>query len=178
MNPCYVFGENPTETVDELAPATADELSCSISSLHLSKFADLDEEGREILFPMLEGWGVNTIIVTGAWTDDCLSATAFDAADKYGYDCILATDGIATASINGDASANVLSGSCTLNISSHKIIDHIEKHPELTEAPKAPLTGEVRHTMTSYRIDPLLAEVKRLKKEVAELQEKLASGNK
>ena len=175
MNPCYVFGKDCTETVDELAPITDEEMSCSISSLHLSKFADLDEKGREILFPMLEGWGVNTIILVGSWTDDCLTSTAFDAIDKYGYDTILVSNCIATGTINGDASTAVLAGSCCLILTSEQVIDHIEKHPELTESPKAPLTGDVRFTKTPYRIDPLIDEVSALKKRVAELEAQLAS---
>merc|ERR1711881_719375 len=62
LNPCYVYGPQATETVDELAPVGEDELSRTIVSMHLSKFADYDEDGREILFPMLEAWGVNTLI--------------------------------------------------------------------------------------------------------------------
>lgn len=175
MNPCYTYGENCTGTVDELAPITDDEKSCSIASLHLSKFADLDENGREILFPMLEAWGVNTIVLTGAWTDDCMTATGFDATDKYGYDVILVTDAVATATINGDIGSDVLGGSCTLNMTSEQVCEHIAKHPELLEAPKAALNGSVRHTMTQYRIDPLMDEVAQLKKKVAELEAKLAS---
>lgn len=43
-NPAYIYGENGTETVAELAPVTAEERSRLIESLHLNKFADLDEE--------------------------------------------------------------------------------------------------------------------------------------
>ena len=72
-----------------------------IISYHLSKFADYDEEGREILFPMLEAWGVNTIVLCGAWTDSCLCTTVFDAIDKYGYDVILVNNGCASATVHG-----------------------------------------------------------------------------
>ena len=96
-----------------------------IESNHLSKFADLDGSGREILYPMLkapppppsgsplllpsssppspfplsltprsvlapsvpapdppQAWGVDTIVLLGSWTDDCIAATAFDAVDR------------------------------------------------------------------------------------------------
>lgn len=57
---------------------------------------------------MLEAWGTNTLIIIGAWTDDCLVSTIFDAVDKYGYDVVLISDGIATATIHGQKMVDVL----------------------------------------------------------------------
>jgi len=87
-------------------------------SIHLSKFADYDDQGREIVFPMLEAWGVNTIVLCGAWTDDCLATTVFDAVDKYGYDVILVNDGCATATIHGGKMMEVMYAAVALNMSS------------------------------------------------------------
>lgn len=175
MNPCYIYGENGYQTVAEIAPQTQDEISRSIVSLHLSKFADYDEEGREILFPMLEAWGVNTIVLCGAWTDDCLATTVFDAVDKYGYDLILINNGCATATIHGGKMMEVLYAATSLNLSAQEVIDHLKKHPELIEAPKAPLNGNVRFTHTPYRHDPMLKEVEELKKKIIDLEAKLAA---
>jgi len=174
-NPCYIFGENGIDTVPELAPINEEEMSRSIVSMHLSKFADLDEDGREILFPMLEAWGTNTIVLCGAWTDDCLATTVFDAVDKYGYDLILVNNGCATASIHGNKMMDVLYGSTSCDRSAEEIIKHLQDHPELIEEPKAPLNGNVRHTKNKYRHDPLLDEVEALRKRVTELEAKLAS---
>jgi len=173
-NPCYVYEKDAHHTVDELAPINASEISRSIVSLHLSKFADYDEEGREILFPMLEAWGVNTIILCGAWSDDCIAATAFDAADKYGYDIILANDGCATATVNGGKMMDVLYASTCCSMSCEDIVTHLQSHPELIEAPKAPLDGKVRMRQMQYRHDWALAEVARLKSKVAKLESELA----
>jgi nicotinamidase-related amidase len=92
----------------ELAPINDQEMSRTIQSLHLSKFADLDAEGREILFPMLEAWGVNTIVLCGAWTDACIAATAYDAVDKYGYDVIMVRDGVASGTVHGEQMKSAL----------------------------------------------------------------------
>lgn len=173
QNPCYVYSKNAHHTVDELAPINASERSRSIVSLHLSKFADYDDQGREILFPMLEAWGVNTIVLCGAWTDDCIAATAFDAADKYGYDVILVNDGCATATINGEGMMKVLYASTCCSMSSREIVAHLKSHPELIEAPLAPLDGNVYLRQTPYRHDPALAEVARLRSKVAQLEGKL-----
>lgn len=37
---------------------------------------------------MLKAWGVDTVVLVGAWTDDCIAATAFDAVDRYGLDMV------------------------------------------------------------------------------------------
>jgi len=174
-NPCYIYGENGIDTVAELAPINEEEMSRSIVSMHLSKFADLDEEGREILFPMLEAWGCNTIILCGAWTDDCLATTVFDAVDKYGYDLVMVNNGVATATIHGNKMADVLYASTSLSMSCEEVIKHLDDYPELIEAPKAPLNGNVRLNKTPYRHDPILEEVEALRKRVAELEAQLAS---
>jgi len=174
LNPCYVYGENGHHTLDELAPETDDEMSCSITSLHLSKFGDYDEEGREILFPMLEAWGVNTIVLCGAWTDDCIATTVFDAVDKYGYDVILVNNGCSTASTHGHHMLNILYGSTCLNMSAEDIATYLKNNPHQVESPKAPLRGDVRFQKTPFRHDPLLEEVKALKEKVKDLESKLA----
>ena len=175
MNPCYVYGENGHQTVKELAPTNDEELSRSIVSYHLSKFADYDEEGREIVFPMLEAWGVNTIVLCGAWTDDCLATTVFDAVDKYGYDVILVSNGCATATIHGGKMMEVLYAATSLKMTAEEVVEHLKKHPELIEAPKAPLDGHIyKSHFTPYRHDPKLKEIEELKKRIVELEAQLA----
>ena len=171
-NPCYVYGDNPTpwDTVAELAPEGDDEFSRMIISHHLSKFADYDEEGREILFPMLEAWGVNTIVLCGAWTDDCLCTTVFDAIDKYGYDVILVNNGCATATVHGEKMMQCLYAATSCNMSAEQIVQHLRDHPELIEAPKAELNGKVRFQKTKYRHDPKLEEIEELKIRIKELE--------
>jgi len=171
-NPCYIAGEDGIDTVAELAPQTQDEYSCSIDSLHLSKFADLDDDGREILFPMLEAWGVNTIVLCGAWTDDCLLTTIFDAVDKYGYDLILVRDGVATATVWGDPILEALMASTCCDMTCEGIVKHLKEHPDLVEAPKAPLNGNVYKTKTNYREDRMQKEIDALKERIKELEAK------
>mmetsp|Transcript_11326 Transcript_11326/g.41443 ORF Transcript_11326/g.41443 Transcript_11326/m.41443 type:complete len:330 (-) Transcript_11326:64-1053(-) len=147
-NISFVFKEDGDQTVDMLAPQTEDEKSRVINSLHFSKFADLDANGREILYPMLQAWGVNTLVVVGAWTDACIAGTVFDAADRYGYDVVAVTDGIASSTTRGgtmlDCLTHVVSKPCTCA----EVVSHLSEHPELVEAPKARLHGNVRFTKT------------------------------
>mmetsp|Transcript_68208 Transcript_68208/g.181504 ORF Transcript_68208/g.181504 Transcript_68208/m.181504 type:complete len:326 (-) Transcript_68208:81-1058(-) len=143
LNPAYIFDEEGIKTVDELAPETDEERSRTINSLHLNKFSDLDEEGREILFPMLKAWGVNTIVLTGAWTDDCIAATAFSAVDDYGMDVVLIKDAVATATIHGSKMVDVMCAAAAKCHTAEEVLSHLTGFPELIEAPKAPLHGDV-----------------------------------
>lgn len=156
-----------------MAPQTEEEYSRSIDSLHLSKFADFDDEGREILFPMLEAWGVNTIVLCGAWTDDCLLTTIFDAIDKYGYDIILIRDGVATATLWGSPVLEALYGSTCCDMTCEQVVKHLKERPELVEQPKAQLHGNVRKTKTNYREDRMQKEIDALREKVEELEAKL-----
>lgn len=114
-NPCYIYGETGPETVGALAPQSLDEFSRTIMSLHLSKFADLDDRGRHILYPLLKKWGVDTVIIIGAWTDDCVLATAYDAVDKYGFDTVLVEDAVATSTL-AQGSALDIAGAGLANV--------------------------------------------------------------
>ena len=118
-NPMYVYGKSATEMVQEVAPQSADERGRVIESMHLSKFAELDADGHEILDPMMRSWGVDTVVVVGSWTEDCVLATAFDAADRHGYDVVIISDAVSTGTpvhasaleVMGSAVAKVVNSS-------------------------------------------------------------------
>jgi len=102
-------GENPNfvhksaATMEELAPVTEIEKAREIKSLHFSKFADRHADGREILMPMLDELGIDTIVIVGSWTDICVLTTAYEAADRYGLDVIVVPDATATGILGHNA---------------------------------------------------------------------------
>lgn len=99
---------------------------------------------------MLRSWGVNTIVLMGAWTDDCIVATVFDAVDKYGFDVVLVTDAIATATKNGQAMMECMSASVGVPYTADEVCAVLTDHPELTDPPQAPLVGSVRFSDQPY----------------------------
>eukprot|EP00977_Amphora_coffeiformis_P016996 scaffold5385_cov152-Amphora_coffeaeformis.AAC.6 len=104
----------------------------------------MDAEGREILYPMLAAWGVNTVVVVGAWTDDCIATTLFEGFDRYGLDMILVKDAVATATINGGKMVECLSGACCLVQSTEEVCRVLEQRPDLVVPPRGPVRGDVR----------------------------------
>lgn len=145
-NISYIYKENGVNTVDLLAPQTPEEMSRVMHSLHFSKFADLDADGREILYPMLQAWGVNTLVIVGAWTDACIAGTCFDAADRYGYDIVAVTDGVASATTRGANMLDCLTHVVSKPATCQEVINHLTNNPELIDKPRAPLHGNVRFT--------------------------------
>jgi len=145
-NPCYVYGKDAPDSIDSIAPIDDNEWSRSIVSYHRSKWADLDENGNEILYPMCQAWGVDTVIVCGGWTDDCIANTTVETVDRYGYDCLLVSDGLATGTIHGHKMLDCLGASHAKLCTADELITHMKEHPDLIDTPKAPLHGDVRHT--------------------------------
>merc|ERR1711871_64594 len=96
-NPEYVYGENGIDIMKEVKPETDGEKKFILESMHLSKFNDRYPDGTHILGPLLQQMGVDTVVMTGGWTEDCILGTISDAVDAWGLDAIAVSDGVGTA---------------------------------------------------------------------------------
>eukprot|EP00966_Prymnesium_polylepis_P242346 5604417-Prymnesium_polylepis.1 len=67
------------------------------------------DAGQGTLDDELKKLGVDTVVQVGAWTDDCIIATAFHAFALQ-YDVIVVTDGVSTASKNHFKALDVMGG--------------------------------------------------------------------
>jgi len=142
-NPMWIDTRSDTEgtdTVDVLKPVTPEEQSLVIKSMHLSKFADKTAAGEDILYPMLKAWGVNTVVVIGAWTEDCIISTAVEASDRYGLDVVIVKDALATATPSHTKAIEVMASSCALAVTADEMISYLSSHADKIVAPKAPLS--------------------------------------
>jgi len=95
----YTYEDLGLYPMKELMP-TDDEVRKGhfIKSIHLNKFADLDPKtGRSILADKLHAYGVDTLVITGGWTDACIVSTAMDAVDTKNLDVLLVSDAVGTA---------------------------------------------------------------------------------
>jgi len=129
QNPAYVYAQNGSLPMTELMP-TPEEVAKGrmFHSAHLSKFADLNEEGQSSWFLKLKALGVDTLIVTGAWTEDCIAATAYDAVDKYNIDTVIVTDGVGTATPSHFTGLDVEGASAAKLMSSADIVEFLKAH--------------------------------------------------
>lgn len=128
-NTMYIYDETSkdgTETMEELKPLTPEEKSLTIKSFHLSKFADLDENGDEILFPILRAWRTNTLVIVGSWTDDCVAATVTEAVDRYGLDAVIVTDAIASGTKWGESAFHVMKDGLALTVTADELAEYLQ----------------------------------------------------
>jgi len=131
-NPMYIYAEDGSLPMAEIAP-TAEEIETGwvIKSNHLSKFADVDAEGRSIFYKKLKAAGVDTLVIVGAWTEDCVSATAFDAVDKYNLDTVVVTDGVGTATPAHFPGLSVMKAALTKMVTTAELLAYLAK-PDTT----------------------------------------------
>jgi len=124
----YTYKDGGLLPMNELMP-TSEELRLGhfIKSIHLDKFADLDEHGNSKLSELVRSYGVDTLVLTGGWTDACIIATAMDAMDTKNLDVLLVSDAVGTATPNQQGILRTFSlmfGEQT----SQELVQHLRKH--------------------------------------------------
>ena len=62
-------------------------------------FWTFDEDDRSYLDEKLKAHHIDTIVIVGLWTDECILSTAY-AGNSRGYDVVLVGDAVATATAN------------------------------------------------------------------------------
>jgi len=97
----YTYKDGGLLPMMELAPTRQEvRLGHFIKSIHLDKFADLDVHGNSRLSELVRSYGVDTLVLTGGWTDACIVATALDAMDTKNLDVLVVSDAVGTATPN------------------------------------------------------------------------------
>ena len=107
-NAVYVFGGLPGISVlSELAP-TDEEVAEGwfYHGKHLDMFWTFDENGKSYLDEKLKADGIDTVVIVGLWTDECILSTAY-ASNSRGYDVVVVEDAVATATANQENALTV-----------------------------------------------------------------------
>lgn len=128
-NPMYIYAKEGSYPMKELAP-TDEEIKAGhmIHSAHLSKFADVTDDGKSYLREEMKEHGIDTLVVTGAWSEDCITATAFDAADTENLDVVIIEDGVGTATPGHYPALEVMKASVALVKKSEEVVKYVESH--------------------------------------------------
>jgi nicotinamidase-related amidase len=107
-NAAYVFtGANGLEPLAEIAP-THEEVADGwfYHGKHLDMFWTFNPNGTSYLDEKLKALEIDTIVIVGLWTDECILATAY-AGNARGYDVVVVRDAVATATAHHEASLTV-----------------------------------------------------------------------
>jgi nicotinamidase-related amidase len=126
-NAVYVFeGSAGMQPLAEIAP-TEQEISDGwfYHGKHLDMFWNFDDQGRSYLDEKLKGAGIDTIVVTGLWTDECILSTAY-AGNSRGYDVVVVSDATATATANHDIALKVAESTVAKVISTESVLTYMQ----------------------------------------------------
>ena len=126
-NAAYIFtGAAGMKPLSEIAP-TEEEVSDGwfYHGKHLDMFWNFTEDGKSYLDEKLKAIGIDTIVIVGLWTDECILSTAY-AGSSRGYDVVVVDDAVATATANQETALTIAGGTVAKILSTDDIIRYME----------------------------------------------------
>ena len=136
-NAAYVFtGAEGLEPLAEIAP-TEQEVADGwfYHGKHLDMFWTFNPNGTSYLDEKLKALHIDTIVIVGLWTDECILATAY-AGNARGYDVVVVGDAVATATAHHETALTVAGATVAKVVSTEKVL-HYMKSDFVTGEPGA-----------------------------------------
>ncbi len=130
-NAVYVFTGAPgMKPLAEIAP-TEKEVANGwfYHGKHLDMFWNFDENGNSYLDEKLKAAGIDTIVLVGLWTDECILSTAY-AGSSRGYDVVVVSDAVATATDNHEIALKVAGGTIANVLTTDEVVGYMENNFE------------------------------------------------
>lgn len=126
-NAAYVFtGAAGLKPLTEIAP-TDEEVAGGwfYYGKHLDMFWTFDEDGVSYLDKKLKAHDIDTIVIVGLWTDECVLSTAY-AGNSRGYDVVVVGDAVATATANQQTALTVANSTVAKVLSTEDVLNYME----------------------------------------------------
>ena len=125
-NAAYVFtGAAGIRPLAEIAPTDEEEAEgWFYLGKHLDMFWTFDEHGRSYLDEKLKAEGIDTIVIVGLWTDECVLSTAY-AGNSRGYDVVVVGDAVATATANQETALTVANSTVAKVLSTDEVLRYM-----------------------------------------------------
>ena len=126
-NAAYIFTGAPgMEPLEEIAP-TEDEVADGwfYHGKHLDMFWTFDADGESYLDKKLKAHHIDTIVIVGLWTDECVLSTAY-AGNSRGYDVVVVGDAVATATDNQKIALDVANSTVAKVLSTDEVVRYME----------------------------------------------------
>lgn len=127
-NAAYVFTGTPgLAPLAEIAP-TEEEVADGwfYHGKHLDMFWTFNEDGTSYLDKKLKDYDIDTIVIVGLWTDECVLSTAY-AGNSRGYDVVIVGDAVATATANQENALTVANSTVAKVLSCDEVVQYLEK---------------------------------------------------
>jgi nicotinamidase-related amidase len=127
-NAAYVFtGSAGMRPLTEIAPTAEEEADgWFYLGKHLDMFWTFDERGASYLDEKLKAEGIDTIVLVGLWTDECVLATAY-AGSSRGYDVVVVGDAVATATANQERALTVAHSTVAKVLATDDVLRYLER---------------------------------------------------
>jgi len=125
-NAVYVFTGAPgLEPLSEIAPTEA-EVSGGwfYHGKHLDMFWNFTPDGKSYLDEKLKALGIDTIVIAGLWTDECILSTAY-AGSSRGYDVVVVGDAVSTATDNHERALTIASSTVAKVLSTDEVLGYM-----------------------------------------------------
>lgn len=124
-NSLHVFhGEADLFLLQKIASVSNETLGGWYSKT-LDMFWTFCPDGKSYLDERLKEKGVDTVVIAGLWTEECIVSTAY-AALSLGYDVVVVGDGVATSTTYSDMALTLINGSCGKVLSTEEIVDYMQ----------------------------------------------------
>lgn len=126
-NAVYVFGGAPgMKPMTEIAPTDAEVADgWFYHGKHLDMFWTFDEDGQSYLDKKLKAQGIDTIVIVGLWTDECILSTVY-AGNSRGYDVVVVSDAVATATANHERALTVANSTVAKVLSTEELVAYMQ----------------------------------------------------
>lgn len=127
-NAVYVFeGSEGVKPLTEIAPRP-DEIADGwfYHGKHLDMFWTFNEDGKSYLDEKLKALGIDTIVITGLWTDECILATTY-AGNSRGYDVVVVSDAVATATDNQQTALTIAGSTVAKVLTTDEVVSYMKK---------------------------------------------------
>ena len=127
QNAVYIFNGAPgMEPLAEIAPTEADLADgWFYHGKHLDMFWNFDANGKSYLDEKLKAADIDTIVLSGLWTDECILSTAY-AGNSRGYDVVVVSDAVATATANQKIALTIAGSTVAKVLSTDDVIRYME----------------------------------------------------
>lgn len=125
-NAVYIFKGAPgMKPLREIAP-TEEEVAAGrfYHGKHLDMFWTFDENGKSYLDEKLKADGIDTIVIVGLWSDECILSTIY-AGNSRGYDVVVVNDAVATATANHDIAMKIAGGTVAKVLNTDEVISYL-----------------------------------------------------
>ncbi|MEX2549706.1 MAG: isochorismatase family protein [Nitriliruptoraceae bacterium] len=87
-------------------------------------FWTFDDNGESYLDGKLRTLDIDTIVIVGLWTDECVLSTAY-AGNSRGYDVVVVDDAVATATANQQTASTIANSTVAKVLSTDDVVSYL-----------------------------------------------------